>query len=141
MKDIHLIIHPSFSLTITVALLYVLAGSAICFLSIIMPLKGIIILLHSIHFYTSWYDSLSLQKKEAIVYLQITADNHWILANREGEAYQGTLQSGSFCTPYLVILRFYIKQTQDYRCVLLCQDSLTNPDIFRQLRQRLRPYW
>jgi hypothetical protein len=129
-------IRPSRWLTGLVSLLYIGMGFVWLHLPLSYTLKGLALILHSMHFYTIWNHSLSLQGEEAIIFLQHHSLREWLLCNHRGEEYRGILQPGSLCTRYFAVLYFKCIPSQERRCVIILMDSLSATE-FRQLRQLL----
>jgi hypothetical protein len=129
-------LRPSRTLIAWIVLLYLGAGVVWLQLPIARTFKMLGCVFHALHFYITWYHTLSLQAQEAIITLQYAPSQGWRLYNHRGDQYQAILQSGSVCTRHLIILRFKLMPTKENQSVMILPDSL--PDaVFRKLCQRL----
>lgn len=137
-QPIRLALVPSRHLAVYILLLH---GSVLLVLPFISAQSTTVWILAAIvllSFAFNWHTHLNLKRGRAIEKIERMPDATWILTDRLKTRYQAELLSGSYVSPWLLVLRFRLSRFRR-RTIILLQDSAED-DLLRRLRVQLRLY-
>ncbi len=118
-QPIHLALVPSRYLAVYIILLHGSVLLVLPFISVQSAMVWILAAIVLLSFVFNWHTHLNFKRDRAIQKLERVPDATWILTDRLKTRYQAKLLSGSYVSPWLLVLRFRLSRLGRRTIILL----------------------